>query len=266
MNDATGTGTASTPAPPRPTPRLDGSREAATTNMGPADEPPMTAGTSPMGVAPQPRSRLSETNRLEAFSDGVLSITITLLVFEVTRPEYEPGRLLGTLVAQWPAYVAFLASFLYVGIIWLNHRSVFAQVASCDRGLHWANLMVLLTTALLPFPTAVVSKALQNGDPFDERIAVALYALVAGFMCLAWFLLFHYLRSRPRLLRPDVDPSFFPSERLRAWVGVGSYAVAGVLGWAVEPRIALAIFLVLPIFYGTSEGLRPRIVEGDTGP
>jgi uncharacterized membrane protein len=69
--------------------------------------------------------RLSDPDRLEAFSDGVLSITITLLVFDIVRPEYEPGHLLERLQAQWPNYIASLASFSYVGIIWLNHRAVF---------------------------------------------------------------------------------------------------------------------------------------------
>jgi uncharacterized membrane protein len=70
---------------------------------------------------PWPNIRLSDTDRLEAFSDGVLSITITLLVFDIIRPEYVPGHLLDKLLAQWPNYIAFLASFFYVGIIWLNH-------------------------------------------------------------------------------------------------------------------------------------------------
>ena len=57
-------------------------------------------------IPPEPRSRLSDTDRSEAFSDGVLSITITLLVFQVTRPEYDPGRLLNKLLAERPSYVA----------------------------------------------------------------------------------------------------------------------------------------------------------------
>jgi hypothetical protein len=79
--------------------------------------------------------RLSDPDRLEAFSDGVLSTTITLLVFDIVRPEYEPGHLLEKLQAQWPNYIAFLASFSYVGIIWLNHRAVFSRVRYCSRSL-----------------------------------------------------------------------------------------------------------------------------------
>lgn len=100
--------------------------------------------------------RLSDTDRLEAFSDGVLAITITLLVVDIVRPDYAPGHLAEKLQAQWPNYIAFLASFFYVGIIWLNHRAVFSRVRYCSRSLHLANLFLLLTTALIPFPTAVL--------------------------------------------------------------------------------------------------------------
>lgn len=207
-------------------------------------------------VPPFPHVRLADTDRLEAFSDGVFSITITLLVVEIVRPDHEAGHLLDKLVSQWPYYVAFLTSFCYVGVIWLNHRAVFSRVRYCDRALHIANLFLLLTSGLIPFPTALLSFALQHGNPFDAKVAVTVYALVGGLMCFAWLLLFHVLTIRPYLLEKGIDPRFFPKERLRAWVGIGLYGVAGVTGWIWAPLLALLIFLALPVFYGiTSEGL-----------
>ncbi len=205
---------------------------------------------------PWPHVRLADTDRLESFSDGVFAITITLLVSEIVRPEHEPGHLLEQLLAQWPNYVAFLASFFYVGVIWLNHRAVFARVRYCDRSLHLANLFSLLASALIPFPTAVLSTALQQGNPFDATVAVALYAAIGGVMCLSWLLLFHVLSIHSYLLEEHADPAFFPKERHRAVLGVALYAAAGVIGWVYAPKLALMIFLALPIFYGiTSEGL-----------
>ena len=125
-----------------------------------------------------PNIRLSDTDRLETFSDGVLSITITLLVVDIVRPEYESGHLLEKLQAQWPNYIAFLASFFYVGIIWLNHRAVFSRLRYSSRSLHVANLLLLLTSGLIPFPTAVLSTALQQGNSVDATIATMLYAAV----------------------------------------------------------------------------------------
>ena len=103
----------------------------------------------------------------------------------------------------------------------------------------------------------MLSSAFQNGDPADARVAVALYAFVGRGSCACpWLVLFHYLRGQPRLLEPDVEPTFFSRECIRAWVGIFAYTLAGVAGWAVNPLIATLIFLALPIFYGiTSEGL-----------
>lgn len=200
--------------------------------------------------------RLSDTDRLETFSDSVFAITITLLVSDIVAPGYQAGRLLEQLLRQWADYVAFLASFSYVGIIWLNHRAVFSRVHYCSRSLHFANLLLLLTSGLIPFPTIILSDALQRGNAYDSRVAVAVYALVGGFMCLSWLLVFHVLSRNHHLLEPHVERTFFPKERQRAAVGVVLYAVAGAAGWVVAPLLALLIFLALPVFYGiTSEGL-----------
>lgn len=102
----------------------------------------------------------------------VLAIIITPLVAEIVRPE--PAQSLERLAAQWASYIAFLASFCYAGMIRLNHRAVFARVRCCDRGLHLANL--LLTSALIPFPTAILSAAVQSGTQFDAEVAVTLDA------------------------------------------------------------------------------------------
>jgi uncharacterized membrane protein len=165
-----------------------------------------------------------ETDRLETFSDSVLSITITLLVAEIVRPEYASGQLLEKLAAQWASYIAFLASFCYAGVIWLNHRAVFARVRHCDRSLHLANLFLLLTSALIPFPTAILSAAIQSGNEFDARVAVTLYAAIAGSMCLSWLVVFHVLSIHPYLVDDGVSPDFFPAPGLvlssipsRAW-------------------------------------------------
>ena len=124
----------------------------------------------PQQDSPWPHVRLSETDRLETFSDSVLSITITLLVAEIVRPEYASGQLLEKLTAQWASYIAFLASFFYAGVIWLNHRAVFARVRYCDRSLHLANLFLLLTSALIPLPTAILSAAIQRGNEFGPGL------------------------------------------------------------------------------------------------
>jgi len=81
------------------------------------------------------RGPLAESGRVEAFSDGVLAIAITLLVLDLKVPEGEPGAVTGHLAVLWPAYVAYLASFLYIGVVWVNHHALFRRIRLVDGGV-----------------------------------------------------------------------------------------------------------------------------------
>jgi uncharacterized membrane protein len=198
--------------------------------------------------------RLTDSSRVEAFTDGVFAIVITILVLELRPPEHEDGGLLRGLLSQWASYLAFLMSFLYVGIVWMNHHALFSRVRFVDRGLQWVNFSILLTAAVVPFPTAVLAEALHGGNPTDQRAAVALYALVAGLMSAAWIAVFPYLRDHPQLVEPGTDPAYFHAQRMRPWTGVILYTAAGLLG-LLAPLIGLILFVVMIVFHGlTSDG------------
>src|SRR3954470_2626590 len=112
--------------------------------------------------------------RLEAFSDGVLAIVITLLILEIKVPEPEQarGRLGRALAEQWPHYVAFLLSFLIVGIIWLNHHATINLLQRTDHRLLVLNLLLLLPVTVLPWPTDLLATYATEGTPGDQRLAV----------------------------------------------------------------------------------------------
>jgi uncharacterized membrane protein len=205
------------------------------------------------------RGRLSDSSRVEAFSDGVLAIVITLLVLDLRAPA---AHFLTQLSRQWPAYLAYLASFGYVGVIWVNHHQLFTRIAAVDSGLLWRNLALLLSTSVLPFPTAVLGNAFQFGSHADQVTAFVLYALVAAVMAVSWLLLFHYLSVSERLLEPNTPSSFFVAERRRALLGLVAYLLAAALALVV-PVGSLAIVCVLPVFYGlTSEGWTGKWLPG----
>lgn len=207
----------------------------------------------------------SDTNRAEAFSDAVIAIVITLLVLELTPPKTEPGGLLAGLLGQWPTYLAYAASYLYLAVIWLNHKSAFTRVREMDIGLHWANLGILATLALLPWPTAVIIESAKTGNLDDERVSVGLYAIIGALLCLSWLVFFSHLARHPELTEEEVEDSYFARERPRALAGIGLYLAAGTLGVLVHPLVASVIFVVLPVFYGlTSHGLdhRPAFLRG----
>ncbi|GGO08398.1 TMEM175 family protein [Micromonospora parathelypteridis] len=197
-----------------------------------------------------------ETSRLLSFSDGVFAIIITLLVLDLQPPRVGRGQLLHALFEQWPAYLAYVTSYVFVAVSWLNHRSAFNRVTSSGKGLQWYNLAVLFSTALVPFATSVLSQALREGDQSDQRTGVALYGLVGGLLSVTWLGLYHYLARHHDLLDETVSGGFFPMERARAAAGVLGYALAILVGFLASPLFALVIFLLLPIFYAmTSSGL-----------
>ena len=197
----------------------------------------------------------ADTSRTEAFSDGVLAIAITLLVLDLVVPAHRDGALGHALAKLWPAYVGFLASFIYVAVIWLNHHAAFRRIAVVDRALNWANLGLLLGAVLLPFPTAVVSEAFQGGDNNDERVAVALYAGVGVVICLSWLAFHHVLSRRAHLSTAHVGSDAWRAERRRSIIGVAGYGTAGLAGVVTTPIVSLIGYLALSVFYAaTSEG------------
>lgn len=207
--------------------------------------------------------RLSDTSRVEGFSDAVFAIVITLLVLDLYDPHHGSGELVPGLLGNWPAYVAFLVSFVYVGVIWLNHHGLFRRIRHMDVGLLWINLAILFSAVIVPFPTAVLGDAFgEAGSPHDRRVAVVLYALVAAVMSAPWWGVFSYLRDHPELLETGVSPRYLQSQRIRPLTGLVLYVVCGIGGWFVAPAVGLVCIAVVILYHAlTSEGLH----EGPLG-
>jgi uncharacterized membrane protein len=202
------------------------------------------------------------TSRLEAFSDGVLAIAITLLVIEIHPPEIDEGETLAhALWAQWPSYIAYLVSFLTIGVIWLNHHRVFDQVARVDGPLLLLNLNLLLWTGLIPFPTAVVAQHLGHGDEAAQT-AAALYCGVLLLMSLAFGALFAWVTHTDRLLHRPPPPRVVRAARRRFTVGLVVYAAALALSWVSAP-LALALCGLVALYYAFDQASVPAAVEPD---
>jgi uncharacterized membrane protein len=139
-------------------------------------------------------------NRVEAFSDGVFAIAITLLVLTIAQPRSyrDLAHELGT---QWPSLAAYIISFAIIGIMWINHHSVFIHLEHVDRGLLYINLLLLMTIAFLPYPTGVLGQALAKGQ--GTRTAAVVYGVVMAINAYAWGGLWLYASRHRRLLRPD---------------------------------------------------------------
>ena len=145
----------------------------------------------------------AETSRVEAFSDGVFAIAITLLILEIKVPAAGTGALSQQLAQQWPSYVSFFISFAFIGIMWINHHRLFTHIVRCDHLLLILNLLLLLGVIVVPFPTAVLATHLRHTD---QRAALILYNATYVFIAFAFSLLWGHASSPKRhLLAKDAD-------------------------------------------------------------
>ena len=207
---------------------------------------------------PEHLGRLSATGRVEAFSDGVMAIAITLLVLELKVPaDSEPGHLFADLGARWTSYVAYCAAFLTIGIIWLNHHTLLTSIARFDTRLHWLNLFLLFTVATMPFPTALVADYVGQGG-INASVAAASYGLLATLMALPWGFMLRHLADHPELLEAGYRTSDAQAEVRRGWLGVPVYAAATLISFVV-PLLALVLYVAIAALYAvTSQGLPTR--------
>ena len=127
-----------------------------------------------------------EKGRLEAFTDGVIAVIITIMVLEL-KPPHEPT--LHALAENWHVFLAYVLSFIYVGIYWNNHHHMMHAVEHVDGKVMWANLFFLFWLSLFPFTTAWLNEA----EPVPASLPTALYGVVLLMTALSWLPLQRFL-------------------------------------------------------------------------
>jgi len=192
----------------------------------------------------------SETSRIEAFSDGVFAIAITLLVLDLKVPHDASGadRLVQLLVAQWPAYLAFLTSFATILIMWINHHRIFTLIGRSDDRLLFYNGLLLLGVTLVPFPTSLVAEYLQRDG---ARAAALVFNGTYIFIALTFNLLWRTAAVEDRLLHHDADRrtvrAIFDAYRLGPVWYVLAFALALVtVTGSLLLNLALAVYFAWP--------------------
>jgi len=187
-----------------------------------------------------------ETARIEAFSDGVFAIAITLLILEIKIPSAGSGDLSRQLLRQWPSYVAFVISFAFIGIMWINHHRLFTYIKRSNNVLLFLNLLLLLGVTAVPFPTAVLA---QHFGQSGQRAAAILYH--GTYLAIAVFFNILWGYASRHLLGKDVDASAAGKISAQYAFGPLLYLVCIALAWvnvavSLLLNIALAVFFALP--------------------
>ena len=188
----------------------------------------------------------TETSRVEAFSDGMFAIAITLLILEIKVPDPAQGPLAAALLRQWPSYLAFFLSFAYIGVMWMNHHRMFTHIRHSNDTLLVLNLLLLLGVTAVPFPTAVLASRLGTSD---QRWAAILYNAVFVVIAIFFNVLWRYAISRHLLYKSMATSAGMISRQYA--VGPLLYFVCLVLAFvdvrvSVGVNVAMAVFFALP--------------------
>jgi uncharacterized membrane protein len=191
---------------------------------------------------------------VEAFSDGVFAIAITLLILAVgIEQSIAHGSVEDTLLHLWPAYIAYAVSFVTVGIMWVNHHQLFRHFERVDRTLLLLNILLLMCISFTPFPTRVVADHATNGS--DREAAAVLYGLTMTLMAICFFAVWFY--GSRRLLRADTDMREVSGITRSYLPGAPTYALATAVAF-VSSVASLIIFGVIAIFYAISSSFFGR--------
>jgi uncharacterized membrane protein len=199
----------------------------------------MPSPTEPGYVPSAPRSL--GKGRMEAFSDGVIAIAITLLVLELAI--HPPGSALDQVLHIWPAYLAYVISFLTIGAAWLVHTSLTDRLARVDSVFLRLNLLFLLFVTFLPFPTGLVGEALRDRE--DERVFITIYGLTLLAIRLLSFALDEY--SAREHLQVAGGEEAERRDRRQFLRVVSAYVIGIVLG-LVLPVLAVVMYLVIGLY------------------
>ncbi|MBV8584937.1 MAG: DUF1211 domain-containing protein [Verrucomicrobia bacterium] len=185
-------------------------------------------------------------NRIEALTDGVFAVAMTLLVLDLRVPELQPSldisQLPARLLALWPKFLSYAISFVILGVYWVGHHIQLSFIRRADRPLLWINLLFLLWVALVPFSTALLSEYPA------AQAAITVYGLNLIAIGLTLALHWWYATVEARHVDADIHPGLVRGALLRTLMAPALYIVAIVASF-FRPELSLLIYALVPVLY-----------------
>ncbi|MEI7544629.1 MAG: TMEM175 family protein [Mycobacteriaceae bacterium] len=199
--------------------------------------------------------------RLEAFSDGVLAVAITLLAFNLHAGVRSKVPLATQIREQWPSFAAYVLSFFIIGVVWLNHHYLLSLTTIVDRRLMLYNLLLLLFVAAIPYATATYADYVLRSDA-DAHTAVLVYTFIMEGMAISRFLLCYHIFSS------GLNPSPVPEQEarrlfLRYGLATVVFPVIAIVAITIDVRLVLVLNGLLLMYY-LGPGLRPIEIDPKT--
>jgi len=190
------------------------------------------------------------TGRITAFSDGVFSIAITLLVLNLQIPKGITSLtdLLNRLQALWPNLMSYILSFVIIGIYWVAHHNMFHYIKRSNRMFLWINILLLMCVAFIPFPAGLLGQFSFVSQSSLAKVAEIIYACNLILTNLMLSLLWWYATSHHRLVDQDIDPHFVNTVNRRNMTAPVVYAASIGLSF-LNVYLSLIVFFLFPLYY-----------------
>lgn len=187
------------------------------------------------------------TERIQAFSDGIFAILITILVLEFKLPSYTEGNLFQAVFRQWPIFVAYLMTYAYIGILWLFHHDIFGFVKKTNAKLNILNLFSIFLTTLLSYSMALLSESLATFNRSDMMFSIALYSFLAFGISMSYLIIYSFLSSNKDFLSNQEEADKI--KRMRKYPLMSSliYLIALIL--AMVSVSASGMFLIAGVAF-----------------
>jgi uncharacterized membrane protein len=197
-----------------------------------------------------------DSRRAEAFSDGVFAVAITVLVFDLLPIGHE-ALSYRVLAMGWPQYSAYVVSFMTIGIMWINHHTLFGNVRVIDRTLLVLNLLLLMGIVAIPFPTALVAEHLTGPTSSGGRPAAVVYGAVMLVISVSYNAIWVHLIMHADTLGyggarrlQEAIPRVGPGQGIPRWsIGLGGYLAGTLIAAFWSAAAALAVYGLLALFY-----------------
>ncbi len=194
--------------------------------------------------------------RLHALIDGIFAIALTLLVLDLPKPAHS-ARLVHDLLKAWPSYVAYLVSFITIGILWIEHHGMMSAVRGINRRFLERTLIFLLFISIIPWPTALAADYADQAVPEARAVAV-LYAATMLMMGLTFAWGWSYLAAHPELVAEPGRPALAAGAR-RALLGGLVYLIAIAVAF-LSPKVSFAIDAIVAVYFAASRSRVPGLI------
>lgn len=186
-------------------------------------------------------------SRIEAFSDGVFAIIVTLLVLEIKVPHLEQpesvAELWRALLGLMPKVISWIISFLIVCVIWVNHHRILSQIDHITHGFFWLNAVLLLWCSFIPFPTALV------GDYISNPLALCVFGIILALMALTFTIIRWHALAHPAILKSGTDLDHYRTATTRSLIfGPGLYMTGAGLAF-IHPWLSVGIYAFIPLYF-----------------